>query len=255
MFQIEYPHPKTLIGDWCCRLTLARTLQSSVLHIGEIFVSRFRNSFVPGTHEKQRSAWYTLFVHAFNLPKMWGLRYSTLCVLKRLLMFQIVTIETGGLFNLAVDLMQLFSENTTYVGCMDHAMVIWITSYTSLILNPDPPLHPSRKKGEGVGSRLTPPFLSPSTFHPYTSFPALPPSFLSPPLLVTFLPCWMLLDSSFKSETIMLTSSLKRYDLLPESWFGAKLPNLKPANIFSYIINDVMITSYLAAVYGEQEFL
>ena len=113
--------------------------------------------------------------------------------------------------------MQLFSENTTYVGCMDHAMVIWIISYTSLILNPDPP---PRKKGEGMGSRLTPPFLSPSTFHPYHFPPSflppsslLPPSFLSPPTLVTFLHCWMLLDYSFKSETITLTSNLKRYDL------------------------------------------
>ena len=123
-------------------------------------------------------------------------------------MFQIVTIETGGLFNLAVDLMQLFSENTTYVGCMDHAMVIWITSYTSLILNPGSSLHPSRKKREGVGLRLTPPFLSPSTFHPYH----FPPSFLPPSsLLVTFLHYWTLLDYSFKSEMITLTSSLKRY--------------------------------------------
>ena len=212
--------------------------------------ARTKNGEAPGTH--------CLCMHLIS-PRC-GDSGIVPCVYSKITyMFQIVTIETGGLFNLAVDLMQLFSENTTYVGCMDHAMVIWITSYTSLILNPDPPppppLHPSRKKGEGVGSRLTPPFLSPSTFHPYTSFPALPPSFLSPPLLVTFLRCWMLLDSSFKSETIMLTSSLKRYDLLPESWFGAKLPNLKPANIFSYIINDVMITSHLAAVYGEQEFL
>ena len=56
-------------------------------------------------------------------------KYST----RRLLtcMFQIVAIETGGLFNLAVDLMQLFSENTTYVGCMQQVMMIWITPYTS----------------------------------------------------------------------------------------------------------------------------
>ena len=40
-------------------------------------------------------------------------------------MFQIVTIETGGLFNLAVDLMQLFSENTTYVGSRVHDDVIF----------------------------------------------------------------------------------------------------------------------------------
>ena len=32
------------------------------------------SSLVPGTREKRRSAWYTLFAHAFNLPKMWGLR-------------------------------------------------------------------------------------------------------------------------------------------------------------------------------------
>ena len=103
-------------------------------------------------------------------------------------MFQIVTIETGGLFNLAVDLMQLFSENTTYVGCMDHAMVIWITSYTSLVSNPDPP---PRKKGEGVGLRLTPPFLSPSTFHPYH----VPPSFLPPSSLLHFSDFSPLLDA------------------------------------------------------------
>ena len=109
---------------------------------------------------------------------------------QRLLMFQIVTIETGGLFNLAVDLMQLFSENTTYVGCMDHAMVIWITSYTSLISNPDPPppFKEERGRGRGLNSRLTPPFLSPSTFHPYTSFPDLPSSFLSPPTFSDFSP-------------------------------------------------------------------
>ena len=27
-----------------------------------------------GSGEKRRRAWYTLFAHAFNLPKMWGLR-------------------------------------------------------------------------------------------------------------------------------------------------------------------------------------
>ena len=31
-------------------------------------------SLVPGAREKRRSAWYTLFAHAFNLPKMWGVR-------------------------------------------------------------------------------------------------------------------------------------------------------------------------------------
>ena len=30
-------------------------------------------SLVSGARKKRRSAWYTLFVHAFNLPKMWGL--------------------------------------------------------------------------------------------------------------------------------------------------------------------------------------
>ena len=32
------------------------------------------SSLVPGAREKRRSAWYTLFAHAFNLPKLWGLR-------------------------------------------------------------------------------------------------------------------------------------------------------------------------------------
>ena len=77
-------------------------------------------------------------------------------------MFQFVTTETGGLFNLAVDLMQLFSENTTYVGCMDH--ILHLPS-----LEPRPP---SKEERGGCG------FLSPSTFHPYTSF--LPPSSLLP---------------------------------------------------------------------------
>ena len=130
-------------------------------------------------------------------------------------MFQIVTIETGGLFNLAVDLMQLFSENTTYVDA-------WITSYTSLVSNPDPlpPFKEERERRRRLDSRLTPPFLSPSTFHPYLFLP-FPRTFLSPfslPL-VTFLHCWMLLDYSFKSEMITLTSSLKRYDLLNQNQF------------------------------------
>ena len=50
-------------------------------------------------------------------------------------MFQIVAIETGGLFNLAVDLMQLFSENTTYVGCIPPSCSIcWMhaTSYDDM---------------------------------------------------------------------------------------------------------------------------
>ena len=33
--------PEMLIGGWCCRFTLAQTLQSSVPYIGEISVSRF----------------------------------------------------------------------------------------------------------------------------------------------------------------------------------------------------------------------
>ena len=66
-------------------------------------------------------------------------------------MFQIVAIETGGLFNLAVDLMQLFSENTTYVGCIPPScsicwmhtkvMMIWITPYTSPSLLSHLPSH------------------------------------------------------------------------------------------------------------------
>ena len=32
------------------------------------------SSLVPGTHKKRRSAWYTVFVHAFKLSKMWGLQ-------------------------------------------------------------------------------------------------------------------------------------------------------------------------------------
>ena len=36
--------------------------------------SKGGGSLVPGAREKRRSAWYTLFAHAFNLPKMWGLR-------------------------------------------------------------------------------------------------------------------------------------------------------------------------------------
>ena len=126
---------------------------------------------------------------------------------RRLLMFQIVTIETGGLFNLAVDLMQLFSENTTYVGWMDHilhlpsleqALMIWITSYTSLSLS------------------IFPLSLLPSLLPPF------PPSFPSPPTLVTFLHYWMLLDCSFKSEMITLTSSLKRYDLFKNHKYRIK---------------------------------
>ena len=31
------------------------------------------SSLVPGARKKRRSACYTLFAHAFNLPKMWGL--------------------------------------------------------------------------------------------------------------------------------------------------------------------------------------
>ena len=50
------------------------------------------------------------------------------------LLFKIVAIETGGLFNLAVDLMQLFSENTTYVGCMQQ--VWWYGSHLSFVLPP-----------------------------------------------------------------------------------------------------------------------
>ena len=30
---------------------------------------RGQGSLVPGAREKRRSAWYTLFAHAFNLPK------------------------------------------------------------------------------------------------------------------------------------------------------------------------------------------
>ena len=32
------------------------------------------SSLVPGAREKRKSACYALFAHAFNLPKMWGLR-------------------------------------------------------------------------------------------------------------------------------------------------------------------------------------
>ena len=42
LYYIEHkPHPKMLVGGGqCCRFTLAQTLQSSVLYIGKMFVSR-----------------------------------------------------------------------------------------------------------------------------------------------------------------------------------------------------------------------
>ena len=39
-----------------------------------VFTSMEVLSLVPSAREKRRSGWYTLFAHAFNLPKMWGLR-------------------------------------------------------------------------------------------------------------------------------------------------------------------------------------
>ena len=66
-------------------------------------------------------------------------------------------------------------------GDMDHILHL-------LSLEPRPPSKEERGRGRGLNLRLTPPFLSPSTFHPYTSFPALPPSFLSPPTFSDFSP-------------------------------------------------------------------
>ena len=108
--------------------------------------------------------------------------------------------------------------------------------YTSLVSNPDPP---PRKKGEGrrVGFE-TNTSLSLS-FH----LPSLPLS----STLVTFLHCWMLSDYSFKSETITLTSSLKRYDLFRNQKYRINFFLYAPVLIVFLLKAEVLLKAGLCA--------
>ena len=73
----------------------------------------------------------------------------------------------------------------------------------------------------------------------------LPPSFLSPPILVTFLHCWTLLDYSFKSETITLTSSLKRYDLFKNQKYRINFFLYTPVLIVFLLKAEVLLKAGL----------